>query len=300
MKYTIRDLQTDFPDDTACLVWLAEYLYPNGIHCKRCRQIRPHVPATTRKSMSCAKCGYHMQPTANTIFHKSSTPLTLWFYAIYRMAQTKCGISAAQLQRELGVTYKCAWRMGHQIRKMMASQNKQFRGEVEIDETYVHPNVHKRSSAKRRYGRTGSRTGEILFGMVERGGAVQMWHVRSAGERTLTPIIREHVVRGTLIHTDGARCYDRLPLWGYPHRKTDHGKLEFYREDSYTQNIENVWSHLKRGIKGVYRHVSPKYLQAYADEFAFRYSNRNKPSMFWALLCRVDAVVSLPLSSVRA
>src|SRR5688572_19754874 len=119
MRYTIKDLQNDFPDDASCLKWLVDWLYPDGIYCKIDKRITPHHQMKTRRSFSCEVCGHHVHPTAGTIFEKSSTPLTLWFYAIYLMAATRAGISAKQLERELGVTYKTAWRMFHQIRKMM-------------------------------------------------------------------------------------------------------------------------------------------------------------------------------------
>src|SRR6266436_4048494 len=118
IKYTIQNLQRDFPDDSSCLEWLMQYIYPDGIFCKNCKKTTKHYRVKSRPSYSCDMCGNHVHPTADTIFHKSSTPLTLWFYAIYLMASTRAGISAKQLERELGVTYKCAWRMFHQIRKM--------------------------------------------------------------------------------------------------------------------------------------------------------------------------------------
>jgi len=284
------DLQQDFPTEESCMTWLVEYLYPEGITCKRCQKITKHYRDKGRKSYSCGECGHHMHPMANTVLRGSTTPLQLWFYVIFTMTSTKSGVSAAQIQREIGVTYKTAWRMMHQVRKMMAAPDGQLSGEVELDETYVHANVFKRSSAKIRYGLTGNRKGDILFGMIERGGKAKVWHVKTAGERVLTPIIRANVKPGTLIHTDGYLAYRKLPMWGYEHRWTDHGKHEFYREDSYTQNIENLWSHFKRGIKGVYRHVSSTHLQAYADEYAWRYSNRNSISMFWVLMGRLDVI----------
>lgn len=287
MKYTVQDLRVDFPDEEACLQWLVDWLYPDGIPCKTCNTVTKHHKLKHRKVYSCQYCGTQVSPTAGTIYHKSRTPLQLWFYATYLISTNKAGTSAAQLQRELGVTYKTAFRMMHQIRKMMIPPERQLEGEVEIDETYVHANTFKRSSARKRYGRTGQRAGQVLFGLVERGGPVKIFHIKAPGERVLTPLIRQHVKRGTLIHSDGYMAYKKLPLWGYGHRTTNHGIGEYYREDSYTQNIENVWSHFKRGIKGVYRHVSPQYLQAYADEFGWRYSNRNKPSVFWSLMCRI-------------
>lgn len=137
MRYTIKDLQNDFPDDAACLEWLVNYLYPGGINCKLCKKITPHHAMKTRKSYSCEICGHHVHPKSGTIFEASSTPLTLWFYVIYLMTATRAGISAKQLERELGVTYKTAWRMFHQIRKMMGDDGKPLSGEIEVDEAYM-------------------------------------------------------------------------------------------------------------------------------------------------------------------
>lgn len=284
MKYTVKQLQADFPDDAACLEWLVEYLYPNGIICTKCEKKTSHHKVTGRRAYVCSRCGNHFYPTAGTIFHRSRTPLTDWFRAIYVMSTNKSGTSARQIQRELGVTYKTAWRMMHQIRSMMGGQERQLQGEVEVDETYVHPNSFKRSSARRRYGRDARRTGEILFGAVQRGGSVKVWHVKSSGVRVLQPLIRHNVKPGTLIHSDGWQAYRTLPRYGYEHRTTNHSIGEYVTPDSYTQNIENVWSHFKRGIKGVYRHVEPGYLQLYADEFAWRYNHRHLNVLFWHLL----------------
>jgi transposase len=288
MKYTVKDLRVDFPDEDACLEWLIDWLYPDGVTCKKCDRVTKHYKDKNRRSYSCSECGHHMHPTAGTVFHNSHVPLSLWYHAFYMLSTNKAGTSAAQIQRELGVTYKTAWRMMHQIRHLMGSDEQQLSGEVEIDETFLHANVYKRSSARMRYGPTGTKQGDILFGIVQRGGPVKVLHVPTIGTRVLLPIIQKHVRPSTLIHTDGYKPYRLLPKLGYEHRWTDHSKLEFYREDSYTQNIENVWSHLKRGIKGVYRHVSSKHLQLYANEYAWRYSHRNDVSMFWSLMGRIS------------
>ena len=110
-RYTIEDFHLDFPNDNSCLNWLKDYHYPNGIYCKNCDKVTKHYLIESRKSYSCQECGNHVHPTAGTIFHKSSTSLTLWFYAIYLIGQTQGNISAKELERELGVTYKTAWRM---------------------------------------------------------------------------------------------------------------------------------------------------------------------------------------------
>ncbi len=281
MKYTIRDLQGDFPDDNACLEWLVGYLYPEGITCKNCERVTPHHRMKTRRSYSCEVCGHHVHPTANTIFHKSSTPLTSWFYAIYLMSATRAGISAKQLERELGVTYKTAWRMFHQIRKMMADDDDKLSGEVEVDEMYIHPNPQRRSTAL-------ANNSHVVFGMVERGGRAKVRHVKSSGQRVLVPQVVENVKGASQIYSDEWRAYGKLAVWGYKHNSIKHSANRYVDGRVHTQNVENLWSHMKRGIKGVYRHIDPKYIQAYADEYAFRYSHRNHQSMFWALMGRVS------------
>jgi transposase len=288
MKYTVKDLRVDFPDDQACLTWLVEYLYPDGITCKKCEKVTKHHKLKNRRVYSCDRCGTQMSPTARTIFHKSSTPLTDWFYAIWMMSSNKAGTSAKQIERELGVSYPTAFRMMHKIRTMMEAPDGLLSGEVEIDESYLHANVFKRSSAKRRYGRTGQRAGQILFGILQRNGAVKVWHVKAAGARILQPLIRNNVQYGSLIHTDGFRAYARLPQMGYEHRTTDHGAFEFYTPDSATQNIENFWSTWKPRMKGTYRRgIGPKYLQKYLNEYAWRYSHRKSVSMFWSLMGKI-------------
>lgn len=285
MKYTIQDLQTDFPDEAACLVWLKGYLYPDGIFCEseKCQQVRPHHLMKTRRSFSCEYCGHHVHPTAGTIFHKSTTPLTFWFYAIYLMSATRAGISAKQLQRELGVTYKTAWRMFHQIRSMMSADNEPFVGEVEVDEMYMHPNPVKRSTAM-------AHNSQTVFGMVQRNGKAKAVHVKSAGERVLTPVIKENIKGGTIVYSDEARVYEKLAIHGYYHSTIKHSSNRYVDGVVHTQNVENLWSNMKRGIKGVYRHVGNNHLQAYVDEYAFRYSHRNEyQPMFWALMSQVSA-----------
>lgn len=288
MRYTIKDFQGDFPDDDACLEWLKDYLYPDGIFCPNDKKITPHHKLTKRKAYSCELCGHHTYPTANTIFHKSSTPLTLWFYATYLMANTRAGISAKQLERELGVTYKTAWRMFHQIRSMMGDDNKPLTGEVEVDETYMHPDPSKNKRLKAEPGRK-YHNSETIFGMVERGGRAKVKHVKSAGERVLTPEIKQGIKRGTTVYSDEARVYSKLDLHGYPHASINHSRSCYVDGRVHTQNVENLWSNMKRGIRGVYRHVDAQYLQAYADEYAFRYSHRKDfQPMFWALIDQVS------------
>ncbi len=281
MKYTITDFRKDFPDEAACLEWLKDYLYPDGITCPKCKKITPHHAMRTRKSYSCELCGHHVHPTADTIFHKSRTPLTLWFYAIYLMASTRAGISAKQLERELGVTYKTAWRMFHQIRSMMGDDDSNLTGEVEVDEMYLGGNTAKRSTVK-------ANDSQVVFGMVQRGSKAKVRHVPSSKAPVLLPIIWKSIDSESTIYSDEHRAYSRLPEQGYQHETIRHSYREYVNGTVHTQNVENLWSNMKRGIKGVYRHVDAQYLQAYIDEYAFRYSHRSEyQPMFWALMDRV-------------
>ena len=136
-KYTRKDFDKEFPNDDTCLDWLVNHRYPQGIECPVCQKITKHHKLTNRPVYECDYCGHQISPLANTIFHKSSTSLRTWFQAIHLMSSTRCGISAKQLQREMGVTYKTAWRMFKQIRTLLDETSQPLAGEVELDETFV-------------------------------------------------------------------------------------------------------------------------------------------------------------------
>lgn len=286
MRYTLKDLQHDFPDDDACLEWLKDALCPDGIVCPHEQRVTPHHKIRKRKSYSCAFCGRHFHPTASTIFHKSSTPLTSWFYVIYLIANTRAGISAKQIERELGVTYKTAWRMLNQIRKLMGDDSDRLAGEVEVDEMYLGGNPQRRSTARRH-------NHQVVFGMVERGGRAKVRHVRSSGVRVLLPEIDNNVEPTAVIYSDDYGSYKTLSRRGYVHHTVNHSKRQYVSGRTHTQNVENLWSHMKRGIKGVYRSVSPKHLQSYVNEYAYRYSHRNDfQPIFWSLMGRIEKAQS--------
>ena len=137
-KYTRKHFERQFPDEDSCLEFIKQARWPDGVHCTKCDKVTGHYRIKGRKVYSCEFCGVHVSPTADTIFHKSSTSLKTWFHAMFLMASTRTGISAKQLERETGVTYKTAWRMFTQIRKLMAQEyGISLFGEVEVDETYV-------------------------------------------------------------------------------------------------------------------------------------------------------------------
>src|SRR5437867_892342 len=170
-KYTKKDFDRQFPDDATCLEWLKSYLYPDGVFCEKCNRVTKHHRVASRPSYSCDYCGHHVHPTAGTIFHKSPTPLRLWFHAIFLMAQTRCGISAKQIQRETGVTYKTAWRMFTLIRSLLQDDDSEpLGGTVEADEAYMGGEakwMHKDKKAERIHGR-GTSGKTPVFGMVQR------------------------------------------------------------------------------------------------------------------------------------
>src|SRR5213079_2533307 len=207
-KYTKKDFDRQFPDDATCLEWLKSYLYPEGVFCEKCNRVTKHHRVASRPSYSCDSCGHHVHPTAGTIFHKSPTPLTTWFYAIYLMASTRCGISAKQIQRETGVTYKTAWRMFKQIRSMLG-ENDPIGGKgkgVETDEMY-YGGYRKNGGGRQLRGDRGETVKTAVVGMVERKGRVIARTVQNAQGATLLPVIREYVMPKTTIFTDELTAY---------------------------------------------------------------------------------------------
>ena len=271
-RYTYKRFNEQFPDDEACLEWLKNRDYPNGIVCKVCQRVTKHHRIKGRKSFSCDSCGHHYHPTANTIFHKSSTSLHSWFYALYLMASTRCGISAKQIEREVGVSYKTAWRMCKQLRKLLAEDGVMLEGKVEVDETYYGGRPRRRGGKRGR----GAEGKSIVVGLVQRKGRIRPVKADNISSATLTGLVREHVMPRSTVYTDELSGYARLGTMGYEHKRIHHASKVYVtgEGDIHTNTIEGFWSLLKRGIGGVYHAVSHKYLQAYLDEYAFRYNHR--------------------------
>jgi len=282
-KYTIGDFQKQFPNDDVCLEWLKNHLYPEGVLCVKCQKVTNHYKMASRKSYSCQVCGNHFHPTANTIYHKSSTPLTLWFYATYLMASTRCGISAKQLERELGVTYKTAWRMFKQIRSMLVEDDATLSNAVEVDETYI--GGYKKGGKRGR----GSENKTIVVGAVERGGSVITRVVPDVKAKTLLPFIQETIEPNSMIFTDELRSYNSVKYQGYEHQRVHHAAKLYVIGEAHTNSIEGFWSLAKGGLRGVYRgRVTRKYMQTYINEFGFRYNRRNSTEpMFMSFLRQV-------------
>jgi transposase len=269
-RYTIKDFNAEFPDDDACLEYVKEQRWPRGkALCVNCKVERKHYRVSGRTAYACHACGNHIFPLAGTIFHKSTTALKTWFYVIKLMSSTRVGISAKQIQRETGVTYKTAWRMMKQVRTLMDEKIK-LRGPVEIDEAYFGaPDSNKH----RRLLRQNSKT--TVFGIVERNGKVVAKVVPDAQKTTLIPLVAEVLQPKAMIYTDEHASYDGLRWMGQSHKhKTvnhSHGYVDGY---AHTNTIDGFWSMVKRGITGVYYQVGIEYLQSYLNEYAFRYNRR--------------------------
>lgn len=286
--YTLMEFMREFPDDEACLehLWRKGYS-PDGEHtyCPKCETVRSfkrYATSQQRQSWTCVSCGHHIHPTAGTIFHKSSTSLHLWFYAIYLMTSTRCGISAKQIERELGVTYKTAWRMAKEIRMKLMKQDDtaKFSGEVEADETYVGGRRRGRRG-RGAYGKT------PVFGLVQRKGQVMAVTVPNVQRATIFPHIVERVIPASTIFTDEMHSYNGTDKHGYTHHRINHSERVYVSGNIHTNTIEGFWSLVKRGISGVYHSVSAKYLQGYLNEYAWRYNHRDdERSTFLTLLTR--------------
>ncbi len=288
-KCTIKQFQAMFPDDASVLAHIFSQRYPNGLKCEKCIRKNRFTPIAGRRAYSCV-CGHQVYPTAGTIFHKSSTPLTTWYHAIFLMQASRNGVAALELQRQIGVTYKCAWRMMHQIRQLMSEELPPFKGTVEVDEAYIggeSKNMHKAQREERIKGR-GPVGKAIVVAALEREGSVAPFVVEHANAETAENLLAVTTDPTAKINTDEYGAYHGLKAKGYDHESVCHGSGEYVKGDVHTNGIEGFWSQMKRSIDGTHHHVSKKHLQKYADEFAFRYNRRKSTTpMFFHVVSQL-------------
>ncbi len=270
-KFSLRQFKYKYGTHSLCLEAIKDMKYPENTDCPKCNTPSVFYRVGDRSSFACKWCGHHVYPLAGTIFEKSTTPLDLWFFAMYLMVQTRSGVSAKQLERMLGVTYKTAWRMFKQIRLLMAQEPSLLTGIVEIDETFMGGKGKNRATQWRADVKK-----EVVWGAVERKGKAYMKHIPNTQKWTLINQIKQNIDPKAHIMSDEYSAYRNLYEFGYDnHHAVNHSAGEFVRNRlEHNNSIENVWSHLKRGVYGVYRNVSAKYLQAYVDEYCWRYNNR--------------------------
>lgn len=287
MKYTFKQFQADFPDDAACLEAIMKVRHGGTkISCPACGVAEAQFHAMSkRRAYACQECGHHIYPCAGTIFHKSSTKLTHWFFAMYLMTSTRHGVAAKELERQIGCTYKTAWRMAHELRKLMASADFSgpLSGHVEVDEMYHGPKVPGHGK-----GRTNK---TVLFGAVERGGNIRVGVAPDGRMSTLKGVIARNVAKRSQVSSDDNRSYIGLSHMGYEHQSVNHSEYEWVRGSVHTNTIEGHWGLFRRSIKGTHVHISQKHLWKYASEFAYR---RNMRGSHWGMFARLLVSLSLP------
>ena len=294
------EFQDKFPTEKSIIDHFIKIRYKNGseLGCVHCGNMKLHHRKDKYKLFKCSDCNNSFSVFKNTMFEKSSTDLKKWFYAIHLFLNSKKGISGCQLQREIGVTYKTAWRMLKNIRVSMG--NKDFKDTfhtiVEIDETYVggkpkrgntgrltHGNKRGRGTSKTPVVGIVNRKDKQVFAKV----AVPNNEGKKLTGKQLLGILNEVTKKGTTVITDEFRSYGILSRKDsdFIHLKVDHTK-EFADGDTHTNGIESFWSVFKRGVYGIYHSVSIKYLQNYVDEFCFRHNNRNNKDVFDLVLLK--------------
>jgi transposase-like protein len=281
-KFTIKDFNAKYPDDAACLEKFYQERYGLAKSCPQCKKPFKFYKITNRKCWQCQYCAHQIHPLAGTIFHKSETSLKSWFFAIFLFSQSKNGVSGKELQRQLGVTYKTAWRMAKQIRKLLASSGPKLSKTVEVDETYV-GGVRRGKRGRGAEGKT------AVFGLVQREGELHAEVVPNTRRETILPLITENVEKGSRIMSDEYSPYNKVRSMGYYHRRIKHGINQYVRGLTHVNTIEGFWSQLKRSINGTYHAVSPAYLQSYVDEFSWRYNQRVSPEHPFSLMVELAA-----------
>jgi len=289
-------LVEEFGSDDRCRARLEKLRWPDGVECPRCnskRIARRKNRTKARHQLQCKSCRYDFSVTSGTIFHDSHLSLWKWFLAVYLIVESKKGISANQLKRSLGVTYKTAWYLAHRIRDALKEVDAQLlKGIVEVDETFVGGRMEGQGR-----GYKGNKT--VVVGAMQRGGNICLQVVRGTDRETLHGFIRENTADNTeAIYTDEWPAYRGIADEDTKHEAVKHREKEWSRGEVHTNSIENVWSLLKRSIVGSYHQVSAKHLDAYLDELEFRFNNRENPYMFRDALCKLLVANNLPYAKL--
>jgi len=277
---TLIDLCQMFSDDERCRELLERLRWPAGPECIRCKSNTVMRLTTNAKVFYCKDCDYQFSVTSNTIFHDSHLPLIKWFAATYLLCQSKKGMSAHQVHRTIGTTYKTAWYLCHRIRHAMCELDTQMLdGTVEIDETYV----GGKQIGKGVY--YGKKQKETVIGIRKRNGDLRFFHAEDAKSGTLARFIKENVSEDVdVIMTDDYSVYPfamkKAGVAVEKHKTVKHSQKEYVRGDVYTNTVESAFSLLKRGIMGTWHKISAKHLEAYLDEMTFRFNRRKRSDLF--------------------
>ncbi len=281
-RYGLKSLQKQFPDDETCLVHIFE-----SRHSYKCSCGGRYSLLKKRRQFQCSKCRFQIAPTANTIFHKSETPLTTWFAAILLFSNAKSGISANELARELELYYKTAWRMLKLIRQSLAQDTRKLKGDVEMDSAFF--------GGRYKSGRNNGKQKEalaaksIVMGAVERKGSMRALVVPDSTAETHRVFLEANVqTEGTRLLTDNSNRFTNAAA-GYQREAVTHKYGNYVRGDVHVNRIETFWSHVKRSISGTHKAISREYLQSYLDGFVFHYNNRHSDKQRFSSL--LDALL---------
>ena len=258
-----------FPNEEAARVYIEAYRWPNGVVCPSCNKADR---ITIRKGgfYRCNLCKEDFTVRTGTIFGRSHIPLHKWIHAMYQLMTARKGVSSMQLAKEIGITQKSAWFMLHRIREACGNDLTVLRGVVEVDEMYVGGKEGNKHEWKKQHAGRGAVGKTAVLGMRERGGRTKAKPVDSVDTGTLHRAVHESIAVGSMLHTDEHAGYQGLGGIFYNHEAINHGAGEFARGDVSTNSIESVWAVMKRGLHGIYHHVSPKHLARYVNEFTFR------------------------------
>ena len=291
-EINLVELIDRFHDEDRCRAYLEKMRWPDGVKCLRCGE-KSISRRKQRHQFQCNSCRYDFSVTAGTIFHDTHLPLWKWFLAVYLIVEAKKGVSANQLKRTIGTTYKTAWYLSHRIRAALKEVDAQLlKGIVEADETFVGGKVEGEGR-----GYKGNKT--VVVGAMQRGGNICLQVVRGTDRETLHGFIRQNVAGDTeAIYTDEWPAYLGIGDEDTKHEAVKHRDKEWARGEVHTNSIENVWSLLKRSIIGSYHQVSAKHLDAYLDELEFRFNNRENPHMFRDAMCKLLVANNLPYAKL--
>ena len=285
MRYTIQDFNKLFPDNDTCLQYLFETRY-QGVVCSKCDGMK-FYKHPTRACFTCACGGSHIFPKEGTIFEKSSTDLVKWFFAIFLMSQSRNGVAAKEIERHVGVTYKTAWRMAHQIRKLMKENASLLFGEIEADETMI----GGKRKGKRGRGAEGK---TVVFGQLQRKGKMNACVVENVKAETLLPHFESNIAKGSKLMTDELHSYKKIAkVLDLEHDTVQHGAKQYAKPNgTHTNSIESFWSQMKRSMDGTHHVISPKHLSSYVSEFQWRYNHRDSSVHLFDLLLQKVAQTS--------
>ena len=281
---TLRQFQARFPTEDACLEHLKLVRYGAKHTCAKCEREAKYYRVKARRSYECEHCGYQIYPTAGTPFQKTRTSLRDWFYVMFLFTSTRNGVAAKRVQREIGVTYKTAWRMCKLIRAYMGYVDGDdaiggFDGQpVEIDHAFIGGAGNHRDGVEENK--------KVVLGMVERGGNVIARHLPARKSALILAAFQAYLKPGTHVASDAEASFAAVTMLGKGHSHTQIKRSagEFKVNGQTTGHVEGFWNLVKRGINGTYISVSQKHMQTYLSEFEFRYNLRRSPHMMFDLL----------------